>query len=373
HDEKSLTSWCVNHQKSIVMGDIEEEYKQYVPSLNISTTKQTAYSRIHIPLTVKDKRIGILVINSFNRNAYTNDDLISMQTVASYISIALDNAKAYEQVNEKSRAIQESISYSKSIQNAFMPTQEQLDKYLNTFVLFKPKDIVSGDFYWFSPIEKDNEKPLKAFVAVADCTGHGVPGALVSSIGNNLLDRYINFLGERNPAQILEMVNVGFQLALKQDETRNNDGMDMALIYLEAGETGGSKNNKTDDNSRYRISFSGAKSPILIYRAHSKELEYHRGSRKSIGGLRAKRSKQFYEKLEFVVESGDIIYLFTDGIIDQHSPQRERFTKEKLVKLIKGNAQLELSDQCEKIEQELKMHQEKEKQTDDITIMGIQL
>ncbi|MCG8701995.1 MAG: GAF domain-containing protein, partial [Bacteroidales bacterium] len=170
NDTNSLSSWCFLNQKPVLIGDIENEYKKYVSEINLKATAKIAQTRIHLPLTVKDKRIGILVINSEKRNAYSNDDITNIKTLASYISIALDNAKAYEEIHDKNRAIKESISYAQSIQNAFMPTQEQLDKYLDTFVLFKPKDIVSGDFYWFANMNHSDEKDLRAILCVADCT-----------------------------------------------------------------------------------------------------------------------------------------------------------------------------------------------------------
>lgn len=119
--------------------------------------------------------------------------------------------------------------------------------------------------------------------------------------------------------------------------------------------------------------FSGAKNPLVIFRAKTNELEFIKGSRKSIGGLRAKRSKQFYENVEFEAHTGDILYMFTDGIIDQHGTDRERFTQKRLLEVLEQNATLNLTEQRDNIELELKNHQENERQTDDITLIGIKL
>ncbi|MCG8699326.1 MAG: SpoIIE family protein phosphatase, partial [Bacteroidales bacterium] len=234
----------------------------------------------------------------------------------------------------------------------------------------------SGDFYWFANMNHSDEKDLRAILCVADCTGHGVPGALVSLVGSNQLDKTINEKNITNPAQILEMVNAGFQVALKQDETRNNDGMDMALIYIHGrnnGNEGTDANTDSTSNLQYQILFAGAKNPLVIFRAKTKELEFVKGSRKSIGGLRAKRSKQFYEKVEVEAQTGDVLYMFTDGIIDQHGVDRNRFTQKKLLEVLEQNATLSLSEQKDNIELELKNHQENERQTDDITLVGIKL
>ncbi|MCG8699502.1 MAG: GAF domain-containing protein, partial [Bacteroidales bacterium] len=335
NDANSLVNWCFINQKSMFINDVETEYVNYVKALNRPNTSVLAQSRIHIPLTVSGKKLGIFVINSFNKNAYTEDDFESLKTLASYISIALDNANAYEVIKSINHAFLESISYAKSIQSAFLPTQGQLGQYFSSFQIFKPKDIVSGDFYWFYPVEPNADKPLKAFIAVADCTGHGVPGALISSIGNNLLKESIKIRKNQDPSIILTELNDDFQETLKQEETNNNDGMDMALILLEedssfdqpalttdqAGfEVSSLKLNKQEsliknqqsetrnkkpetrnekpqtrnkkpetrnqkrETKNFKITFSGAKNPLVIYRAQTGELECIKGSRKSIGG-----------------------------------------------------------------------------------------
>ncbi|MCG8696731.1 MAG: SpoIIE family protein phosphatase, partial [Bacteroidales bacterium] len=382
-DKNSLVNWSFNNQKPLFINDIENEYTQYVKTLNLPNTSELAQSRIHIPLTVTEKKIGIFVINSFNKNAYSINDFESLQTLASYISIALDNANAYEVIKNINFAFSESINYAKSIQSAFLPTSEQLHHYVNSFLIYKPKDIVSGDFYWFHPVMDDEEKPLKAFIAVVDCTGHGVPGALISSIGNNLLKESIVIRGNHDPEKVLTEVNTHFQEALKQEKTRNNDGMDMALVLIEEvdGKSGqpGTRNLSTEQaglkpgTQKYKISFSGAKNPLVIYRTQTAELEFIKGSRKSIGGLRSRKSRHLFEKVELQLQTDDIIYLFTDGIIDQHSPTRERYTRERLMLLLKQVASFDLEKQKEIIEREISMHMQKEKQTDDITFMGIRL
>jgi ligand-binding sensor domain-containing protein/serine phosphatase RsbU (regulator of sigma subunit) len=371
-DPKSLTAHCFNNQKPMYINDITSEYSKYVDGINETSTSQTALSRIHIPLTVEQKRIGVFVVNSYKRNAYSSDDFANLKTLASYISIALDNANAYKLINDINKSVEESINYAHSIQSAFLPTKATLDKYFENFILFRPKDVVSGDFYWFSPIEKDPEKPLKAYLAAADCTGHGVPGALISIIGNNLLNEIVNIRKVENPAQILEFLNVEFQLALNQDQTRNNDGMDVVLYYIEEIEVTGKKAAK-EDAKEYTLKFSGAKNPCIIFHANSGELELIKGSRKSIGGLRAKYSRQFYETKEFRLKTNDIIYLITDGFIDQLNKNKDRFSRSRFIEMIETHCNLSLEEQKVKFERLLERHQQGEKQTDDITILGIKL
>ncbi|MCG8699267.1 MAG: SpoIIE family protein phosphatase, partial [Bacteroidales bacterium] len=369
-DKKSLTALCFNQQRPLIIRDIEKEYKKYVPELNLSVTNQLAYSRIHIPLTVENNKIGVLVINSYEKNAYSSEDITNIISLASYISIALDNARAYQQLTNINASVNESINYAKGIQKAFLPTKEKLDKYLNTFVIYKPKDIVSGDFYWFSTLNSQKGSRLKAFIAVADCTGHGVPGALLTSIGSYLLDKYINTYLETHVAIILQKINDEFQVVLQQEKSLNNDGMDIALCYLQELEhepdgAGGQK------KASFKVSFAGAKLPLVIYRAETKELEIIKGTRRSIGGLRAKKSKQEYEKQDAEFFEGDVLYLFSDGIIDQHSPERGRFTRDRLMELLNDNAAELLSVQESKIREAIANHMKNERQTDDITLLAI--
>lgn len=367
NDSNSLTAYCFNTQEAMYINNVEVEYSNYVQSLNEPATSQTAYSRIHIPLTVQDKKIGVFVVNSYKINAYSPDDFANLKTLASYISIALDNASAYNQINSINRNIAESINYAQSIQSAFLPTRETLDRYFANFVIYKPKETVSGDFYWFSPLEKDESKPRKAIIAVADCTGHGVPGALISIIGNNLLNEIVNIRKINHPPQILEFLNTEFQLALNQDQSQNNDGMDIVLYYIEE------ISSKSTTEKEFKVLFSGAKNPGIIYRAATKTLEYKKGSRKSIGGVRAKRSLQYYELLEFILQKNDIIYLTTDGFIDQLNKEKNRFSSTRFLEMIENYKDLPLPEQKIKFETELNNHQKKEKQTDDITVVGIRL
>ncbi|MCG8697908.1 MAG: SpoIIE family protein phosphatase, partial [Bacteroidales bacterium] len=379
--DNSFSVWAIDNQVPVFVNNIDEEYENYLENPPMEVGGKAIQSCIVIPLTAKGVKRGVMVLDSERKDAYTEQDFNSLQSLGSYISIALDNASAYKTIQAINSGMKESINYAKSIQSAFLPTKEELDKYLNCFVMFRPKDIVSGDFYWFAPIEQDENKSVRAIMAVADCTGHGVPGALISSIGNNLLRENIIIRGNQDPAMVLTEVNNGFQLALKQDETRNNDGMDMVLVLIEEGSKVNSptRNLSADqvdqdpETRNFNITFAGAKNPLIIYHSDSGELESIKGSRKSIGGLRAKRSKQYYENTVVNLQSGDMIYLITDGIIDQHSVDRDRFTVKRLHEVIKEVATKDIEEQHEKIELMLNEHMKGERQTDDITLIGIKL
>ncbi|MFH1319343.1 MAG: hypothetical protein ABII90_01655, partial [Bacteroidota bacterium] len=137
--------------------------------------------------------------------------------------------KQKDELSDKNKEITDSINYAQHIQDAILPTDEEIKKKLpDSFMLFKPKDIVSGDFYWFT------SKKKKIFIAACDCTGHGVPGAFVSMIGNNLLHQTIIEQDYNTPGQILTQLNMGMKAIFtrKGSEQKAQDGMDMALCHL---------------------------------------------------------------------------------------------------------------------------------------------
>ncbi|MCG8702300.1 MAG: SpoIIE family protein phosphatase, partial [Bacteroidales bacterium] len=360
-DKRSLSSWCFINQQPVVINDIFNEYGKYVTELNHPETTKITQSRIHIPLTVEDKRIGLLVINAFPKNAYGDEDFKSIQTLASYISIALDNANAYKIIHKDRIRITESIDAAQNIQQAFLPGIDFINQYIESFVLFKPKDIVSGDFYWFLPIEEDSNKPKDFFIAAVDCTGHGVPGAFISLIGNSLLNELIKTMRIHNPAEVLTELNKRLKAWLKQEEGVNNDGMDIALCRVQETKDG------------YNIRYAGARRALTFIKFNTKKGEVIAGSRYSIGGIRAIKRNPKFELKEIKLDKGDCIYLFTDGYTDQNSPDRTKFSIANLRDLLGRIANKPMLTQQNILEEVLKDFQKREKQRDDITVIGMRL
>jgi len=208
-----------------------------------------------------------------------------------------------DQIQRQNENIGKSINYAQGIQKALLPSQQLLGDYIpDSFIFFKPRDVVSGDYYWFKAIpNEDGEfKPgVDRFaISAIDCTGHGVPGAFLSMIGYNLLDEIIN-KEIYKPGDILSELNKGIRKALRQDETDNRDGMDMALCVYDPQE-------KT-------IEFAGAKNP-LVYIANG-EVERVRGDKDSIGGGTSPDAE--YTTHTIKVDGNTWIYMFSDGFIDQ--------------------------------------------------------
>jgi serine phosphatase RsbU (regulator of sigma subunit) len=220
------------------------------------------------------------------------------------------------------------------------------------FVIYKPKDMVSGDFYWLS-----NKKDA-IFVAVVDCTGHGVPGAFMSMIGISLLHEAINQQNIFEPAQVLQHINSEIRYALKQDETSNRDGMDLVLCKIEK-----------QANNLNQITFSGAKRP-LFYSQNGKICEI-KGTRKNIGGNQKQLNN--FEQHEFNLSNGEMLYLTTDGYADQANNNRENFGTQQLIILLEKINNKPTNEQQKILLQNLQEHQQQTDQRDDITVMGIRL
>lgn len=250
--------------------------------------------------------------------------------------------------------ITSSITYAKRIQEAILPNKTIDSKYQeNILIYYKPKDIVSGDFYWYT--EKDN----KFLVAAFDCTGHGVPGAFMSMIGTTLLNKIVLDQGELNPAMILTEMDKEVSKSLRQIDSEVNDGMEAGLCCIDF---------KTNE-----LLYSGAKRPLLLYRktADSYELHEYKAGKFPIGGFADITDKSFIQHL-ITVQKGDMLYLFSDGIVDQFdSGNTKRISSKRVKELLLTLASLPMSEQAVKLESYITEWKGNTKQTDDILILGI--
>lgn len=268
-----------------------------------------------------------------------------------------------DKLKQQNLHIRSSIEYATNIQQAILPDTNLISKYFESFILYRPKDIVSGDFYWFSYFPENNGSPAKTFIAAVDCTGHGVPGAFMSMIGNRLLNEIVNERKIFEPNEILETLNSEVQTALRQEQTDNHDGMDLGLCVIENEQSG-----------NINITYSGAKRPLFVARQSNKnEVLTLKGDRKSIGGHGKSKEIIDFTNKRLTLSAGDIIYLSSDGIIDQNGPSRIRFGSKRLRNLIVEISDLSMPQQLKKIENELDRYMEGTEQRDDITLLGIKL
>jgi len=266
------------------------------------------------------------------------------------------------EIEQQHSLIKSSLKYAQTIQKAILPVHKNMSKYFDYFLIFKPKDIVSGDFYWYAHLPANNEFSEKLFIAAVDCTGHGVPGAFMSMIGNRILNELVNEKKITNPKDILINLDKGVVKALKQDISDNRDGMDISLCCIEYN---------TDSSAK--ITYAGAKRPLFIVRQSDKKLERVKGTNKSIGGILQTRSKVIFSNTEIKLTKGDIIYLSTDGYIDQNNKERTRLGTLRFSKIINRISQLPLETQKQELEEILEKHMKDTKQRDDITLIGLKI
>jgi serine phosphatase RsbU (regulator of sigma subunit) len=254
-------------------------------------------------------------------------------------------------VDEKNREISDSINYALRIQTASLPEKNELSFYFNTYNLFfKPKDVVSGDFYWAAGDEN------KVVLAIGDCTGHGVPGAITSMIGSMLLNEIYYVKKITQPDEVLKELNRLVKLTLRQEnDSLSKDGMDMAICQW--------------DKKTNTLLYSGANRPMYILRGN--ELIEHKPTKVSVGGYVP--LIQNYDLNTFELRSGDKMVLTTDGFADQFGGTNEKkFTTKAFKILLKETSQLSLSEQSKIIEDRFHNWKNDFEQTDDILVFILQ-
>ena len=268
--------------------------------------------------------------------------------------VALEIARQKEELSAKNKSITDSINYAKRIQEALLPSEFLFRKLLpDSFILYLPRDIVSGDFYWIA------EKESKIFVAAIDCTGHGVPGAFMSIIGHDLLRNITREQNVENPSEILNLLNLGLSDTFSKHATdyEIKDGMDVSLLVI--------------DRINKQLEYAGAMNPIYIIR--NKQLIEIKGNRFSIGKIEGNEHKKFdLHTLQY--ENNDMIYLFSDGFADQiGGPNNKKFKFKRFQHLLLSIHSLPLQKQKEFLNDTFFNWKGELEQVDDILVIGIRL
>ncbi|MCQ2975247.1 MAG: PAS domain S-box protein [Bacteroidales bacterium] len=260
------------------------------------------------------------------------------------------------EIEEKNKSITESINYAQRIQSAIIPSLDSITSKLPKFFMFyRPRDVVSGDFPWF--FEKDNN----IYIAAVDCTGHGVPGALLSFIGYFNLNSIADHAETMNAGEILDSLHIGVRKTLKQDaeDAEARDGMDIALCKI---------------NFETRtLNFSGAHRP-LYYLNSQKEFVQYKGTMQAIGGKPARKGKEKnFENFEVKFNPGEKIFFFSDGLPDQIGGEDGRkYRTGRIRELIEGNPNLTMPQYRDLFEKDFFDWKGNNKQVDDILLIGIE-
>ncbi|MES2139417.1 MAG: SpoIIE family protein phosphatase [Bacteroidota bacterium] len=284
-------------------------------------------------------------------------------------------------IEEKNKDITDSINYAKNIQEAILPSNELKNKlFPDSFILFKPKDIVSGDFFWFA--EKNNKK----IIAACDCTGHGVPGALMSMIGNNILNQIVNEKGITSPDEILNHLHKEIRKTLNQEEQNDSrDGMDIAIITF---------------NDQTEIEFAGAQRPLWIVappdllkgeenqrtnqenlafafpspsgRSGEASLTEIKGNKFAIGGAQSETERKF-TKNKISLMKGDCLYIFTDGYADQFGSSNKKLMTKRFKEILISIQEKQMDEQKNFLEDFIEKWKGNTEQIDDILVIGIRI
>ncbi|MDX1350922.1 MAG: GAF domain-containing protein, partial [Putridiphycobacter sp.] len=366
-DKNNYTVWCIENKSDIFIKDNDIEYINYIDAFNVLKGKSPR-SLIFTPMFVEGKVVGVLTVQSMRVNAFERHHLDILKSLGAYVGSALINGSLYstlevkveertQDLAEKNKNITDSINYAKRIQNGILPSDKLVHSLLpKSFVCYKPKDIVSGDFYWLA------EKNGKIFVAVVDCTGHGVPGAFMSIIGESLLEQAINEPYITHTNQILDFIQEGLQKLFEQEydaEVDNEifDGMDMSLVAI--------------NMHKKRIEYSGASNSL--FKVRDNVVERIRGDKFGISAVNYGYSRSFSsEYVDF--EAGDAFYIFTDGVPDQFGgPKVKKFGYKNTSALLARISSLPVETQRNEIKDALNQWQGSNEQTDDICLFGFKI
>lgn len=290
--------------------------------------------------------------------AFTSTLAIAICFVLFMIYRKIDNQKGEIQgqnvlIAKKNQDITASLNYARRIQMAALPPNAKIYQALpESFIFFEPRDIVSGDFYWFTQIDQ------KTFIAAIDCTGHGVPGAFMSLIGNKLLNEIIVTRQIHDVAEILNQLHQGIFTSLKQEENTSQDGMDISLCVI--------------DRLEQTLEFSGASHPLFIIQ--NEKLQEIKGDRLHIGGLQKSQASRDFSKKVITLDpvNKQTFYLFSDGFRDQFGDDGGKYGKRRFKELLLEIHQQPMRKQRISLREELLNWKGSQKQLDDVLVIGFQ-
>tara|TARA_R110002072_G_scaffold282761_1_gene445845 strand:- start:69375 stop:71501 length:2127 start_codon:yes stop_codon:yes gene_type:complete len=321
----------------------------------------------------KEEAQTIVLKNLQEKNSFMDEQNIRLEIQVVERTTEINQQK--EELSIINEEVFSSIKYAKRIQEAILPSDEHVNKLLpDSFVLNRPKDVVSGDFYFIENTSAKGDKRHTVFAAV-DCTGHGVPGAFMSIIGSNILSQAVLEKNIHSPANILDFLNEGVNITLKQssDNTTVRDGMDISLCVL---------NSDSDE-----LIFAGAKNPIYIIRPSDKSsksliekqsfedlsLYEVKGDKHPIGNYIEEQLLPFTEHT-IPLQKGDVIYIFTDGFADQFGGGRnKKYNYRRFRELLLKHSQLSMEIQKSILEKELIEWMGEEEQVDDVLVIGVRM
>lgn len=340
------------HEKNIEDADIDTRIKEFTKDVlqKVVETgnKFEVETVLHATKKENNKIVQFDVIPEYN-------DLKELETVL-FVAHDITERKRIElEIEQKNKNITESINYAKRIQTAIIPNNDLIKKYLpKSFIFYRPRDVVSGDFPWFF------EKGESIYIAAVDCTGHGVPGALLSFIGYFILNNIVDHEQEFSTGEILDRLHFQVRKTLKQDSPDANarDGMDIALCKI---------------NRKQRlIEYSGAHRPL--YYVKNGEIVQYKGNPKAVGGIPLrKRQEKSFETHKISIEPRDKLFIFSDGLPDQIGGDSGRkYQARRIRNVITENSGYTMEQYGDYFDKDYLKWRGNFKQIDDILLIGIE-
>lgn len=318
--------------------------------------------------------LALLIFKGYRQKVKSNLILSGQKQEIEIKNSYLEKANAEinvqkKEIEEKNHEILASIRYAQRIQEAILPPQKLVTSYLeNTFILYKPKDIVAGDFYWFHAIEDGSLKRTGILLAACDCTGHGVPGAFMSIIGYSALNSAVKEFGLSKPSEILDKISELMEETFSKSENEMKDGMDIALCSLAGA---------SPDRLFIKLQYAGANNSIYLVRApkdalnSTYELIEIKADKQPIGKFAGRKP---FTNHELELRKGDAIYAFSDGYADQFGgPKGKKFKYSQFEKLLVSVQEKPMEEQRKILDMEIEKWRGTLEQIDDICIWGIKI
>lgn len=276
--------------------------------------------------------------------------------------LALTNNQIKKQkdlILETGNKLKASINYAQRIQGALMTTEVEIKENIDqSFVMFRPRDVVSGDFFWFKKLKDKTDGRELMVIAAVDCTGHGVPGAIMSVVGMNLLNSTVNIKGITDPGLILTELNIDIRSMLRHDTTNVNDGMDMAICVI--------------DPANKKVSYAGAKNPIFYI--ENNEVQIIKADKNPIGGQQSE-ARRTYTTVDIpLLEKERMFYLFSDGYQDQFGGEKGyKFLSKNFRELLLSISDKHIFEQKTILEETFSNWKGDLHQTDDVLVIGFRI
>ncbi len=313
-----------------------------------AVNKANLYRYIPKPWETKDLAMTVTAaIESFSKDKQLEEQNQQLRQLNQSLEMKVE--ERIQEIHKKNKQIEASIRYAQRIQQAILPPERVIASvFPKHFILYRPRDVVSGDFYWFS------EKNGKAVLVAADCTGHGVPGAFMSLIGESLLGKTVHDMGVLAPDQILSKLNEGIANVWKQDKSMMREGMDIAVCVID-------KANRT-------VEFAGAKNPLVV--VDKGETTVIKGDKASLDG----NLDNEYTAHLLHLDTGAHFYMYSDGFQDQFGgEENKKFTSRKFRELLSSIHKQPIAAQRLALEQVFERWRGNHPQIDDLLVVGVEI